>query len=565
MIGLKLLLRALLAALAMAASCAHASDTLLNRHACFSVSPAEAAYQPSHWDCEGEPTGFQHQTLWLKMEIPHPAADRYAPVVMLHNTRFDRLSVGFIYTDGVERWQTVSAGAFGDHWRAGGQIAFEAPRREVPVAHLVMRFDHLTSFHLLRIRLTSLQDAGRQSIMMTTAISGALTLLFLGALYNMALAFSAKRAFPAWQSAWAACMVAWGAIWSQLHLLIAPQFAGTASSQTCTVLSCLAIALATQAAVAALPSHYIHPSLRKTTQWLGWAIAILGAPLGAMRTGPIDLWAEILGVVTMADLWAVAWCLTSAWRQGSREAGSFAGAWAVPMLVLAATTCVDLDSLLWGGGSQMAVLIAATWQTIWLSIATTRQFTLLRVERDLARQSEAYAFELARRDPLTGLRNRRGFFDVIAEHEQHDCMRALLLIDIDHFKLINDTHGHDIGDQVLRKVGERLARWDGPACNVARFGGEEFVMMLTGIRGKALFKFADQLRETLSMLVHEDGVGQVTVSIGVAETARSDFQVIYKAADEALYKAKREGRNRVIAAPVVIDANTATPLVARHA
>ncbi len=142
-------------------------------------------------------------------------------------------------------------------------------------------------------------------------------------------------------------------------------------------------------------------------------IGVLGVPLALIRSAAIDLLASILGILILADLALVAACLIWAWRRGSPEARDFAGAWALPMATLAFIQFVDVDGAFWGGGSKIVVLLAAAWQTLWLSIAASRRFAHFRIERDHARAAEAQASELARRDPLTGLRNRRGFLETI--------------------------------------------------------------------------------------------------------------------------------------------------------
>jgi diguanylate cyclase (GGDEF)-like protein len=379
-------------------------------------------------------------------------------------------------------------------------------------------------------------------------VGAALTLLLLGSIYNVSLAIAVRRQFPAWQGAWAGCMVVWGAVWSQLHLLVVPQMAGAPSAQISTSLSCLAITLATQSAMTALARGDVPRWLRRVTIGLGLGVGALGVPLGLMRHGPIDLWATVLGVLVLADLLAVAVSLTLAWRRGSAEARAFAGAWIVPMVALGATQFLDTDTILWGGGAQMLVLLAAAWQTLWLSVAATHRLARLRLERDRARLAEASAPGQARRDPLTGLRNRRGFIEAadVLLGGRGDQALALLLIDVDKFKRINDTHGHEAGDNVLCTLARRLERWDGALCTVARFGGEEFGMMVAGLGGHALAQFADHVREGIAQCDHGADLGRVTVSIGVAEAhGDADFQNLYRLADDALYQAKRLGRDRV--------------------
>jgi diguanylate cyclase (GGDEF)-like protein len=227
-------------------------------------------------------------------------------------------------------------------------------------------------------------------------------------------------------------------------------------------------------------------------------------------------------------------------------------AWSVPMAALALTQIVDVGAALWGGGAQLLVLFAAALQTLWLSIATTRRLARLRIERDRARAAEAQASELAGRDPLTGLRNRRGFIDRIApllDNRPADIPVALLLIDLDRFKAINDAHGHEAGDLVLSAIARRLERWESASCAVARLGGEEFALLIAGIHGFALARFADGVRQELAACdVSAIGDGlSVTASIGVVEAHEpSGFQQLYRLADRALYAAKQAGRDRVV-------------------
>jgi diguanylate cyclase (GGDEF)-like protein len=248
----------------------------------------------------------------------------------------------------------------------------------------------------------------------------------------------------------------------------------------------------------------------------------------------------------------VACCIGQAWRRGSAEARSFAGAWSVPMLVLASTEFVDTDRMFWGGGSQILVLFAAAWQTLWLSIAASRSHARLRIERDMARRAEAQAQELARRDALTGLPNRRGFIErvgtVLETSQEQGQVVGLLLIDVDWFKSINDVYGHEAGDVVLAAIARRIAPYESPSCTVARLGGEEFAVMVAGLEGFALIRFAETLRQEISACEHGDLIGQrkVTVSIGIAEASTGgDFRSLYRLADEALYEAKRQGRDQV--------------------
>lgn len=161
--------------------------------------------------------------------------------------------------------------------------------------------------------------------------------------------------------------------------------------------------------------------------------------------------------------------------------------------------------------------------------------------------------EQASRDPLTGLFNRRHFDRALAEALAH-CLRedkplTLAITDIDHFKAINDNHGHLAGDEVLRSLADLLAGKVGDAGMVCRFGGEEFLLMLPGMPAAEACAFADALRrEFESMRVRLDGhaIG-TTLSFGVAVAPDDaiDAHALLRKADAALYTAKLRGRNRV--------------------
>ncbi|MBH0114096.1 diguanylate cyclase [Novosphingobium sp. YJ-S2-02] len=529
---------------------------------CHAVTPVPAGGDNSipEFTCSGEPRDYQSRSLWYRIDplewlgsAPGPTA---APSLMVHISRYDAVSVWFRYADGDMRRQSVRSGDFGSHWRAGGQIAFDAPQREVAVTDIFIRFDKPAAAELLRLRLLTAAQLGAQSTGLAVVIGAALTLLAVSALYNFSLSLSSRKAFSVWQACWAVTMLAWGAVWSQLALITFPGIAGAASAQLCTALACFAIAFATFSAVTAIEEEYLARVLRLAAIALGICVGLLGIPLSIVRSGPLMALSDVLGLLVLADIVVVALCLHQAWRRGSPEARVYTGAWALPMLVLALVQFVDIKTMFWGGGSQIVVLCAATWQTLWLSIVSSQAHGRLRTERDIARKSAAQARELARRDPLTGLRNRRGLIDafepMLVQVRREGGPLGLLVVDIDKFKSINDSYGHEAGDEVLVGLARRLSLWEGQMCKVARLGGEEFALVISGLEGFALTRFADSVRRELGACDHAAIIGEraVTVSIGVAQIEpQMEFRDAYRLADEALYAAKDGGRDRVMVAP----------------
>ena len=162
--------------------------------------------------------------------------------------------------------------------------------------------------------------------------------------------------------------------------------------------------------------------------------------------------------------------------------------------------------------------------------------------------------ELSLKDPLTGLGNRRHFHAAL-ERQIETVARSgesvlLLMLDIDHFKSINDTHGHLAGDQVLRTIAHCLARCVRPVDTVARYGGEEFAIILPNCRPLFGLALAERIRRAvaeLSVAVSPLLTIQATISIGGAyapEWVRSTTELWIERADTQLYRAKSNGRNQ---------------------
>jgi diguanylate cyclase (GGDEF)-like protein len=171
--------------------------------------------------------------------------------------------------------------------------------------------------------------------------------------------------------------------------------------------------------------------------------------------------------------------------------------------------------------------------------------------------------ELSIRDPLTGLHNRR-FAEEMLEKEFARARRSgvpfsVLMMDVDHFKRFNDSHGHEAGDRVLKEVGQLIASEFREGDVGCRFGGEEFLVLLHETDAAEAFERADHFRKALKAapVVHAgEMLGPVTISIGVAEAPRDGASplAVVAAADAALYRAKAAGRDRVVvtAAPAFV-------------
>jgi len=159
---------------------------------------------------------------------------------------------------------------------------------------------------------------------------------------------------------------------------------------------------------------------------------------------------------------------------------------------------------------------------------------------------------LTRVDPLTGALNRRGLEEGFEPSRPSEDRRlAVLMVDIDHFKAINDTHGHIVGDEVLRRIARQLSQVLRASDAIVRYGGEEFLLLLTDVTLGDAMRIGDRARKAIEAQTIRVGDVplQVTVSMGVdAQQPPEPLDATVERADAALYEAKRQGRNRVVSA-----------------
>ncbi|MDR3671980.1 MAG: diguanylate cyclase [Holophaga sp.] len=177
---------------------------------------------------------------------------------------------------------------------------------------------------------------------------------------------------------------------------------------------------------------------------------------------------------------------------------------------------------------------------------------LLRMEISERKHFEEKLRELSEIDYLTGIFNRRKLFDImeveIGKSHRYSRPLALILLDLDRFKRVNDRHGHHVGDAVLQDLVQVVKRCLRKVDVFARYGGEEFIVVCAETGQEGALVLAEKIRSAVEATVFPVA-GQVTVSAGVAEyqDGNSDARLIERA-DAALYAAKRQGRNRVVAA-----------------
>lgn len=187
----------------------------------------------------------------------------------------------------------------------------------------------------------------------------------------------------------------------------------------------------------------------------------------------------------------------------------------------------------------------ASEEAEFLAIAHELHYEIRKLREEMLKLTEK-----SERDDLTGLLRRDAFLKKTDEVFMDDVIpmdgKALIVIDVDHFKTINDEHGHPVGDEVLKRISRILKEYESPTIHVARIGGEEFALSLKANEAEAL-SLANEIRRKVEREAAPH-LPKFTVSAGVAASCRRKkvrFEDLYQRSDEALYYSKQNGRNRV--------------------
>ena len=262
-----------------------------------------------------------------------------------------------------------------------------------------------------------------------------------------------------------------------------------------------------------------------------WGLAPLG-PIGVVLIAYALASTPGAGDGAVLYIWPVLWTTFFFGRRGAISiVGCVGAAHAVTLLSLPAASSYP--------GRWVDVMVSVTVVSVVILTLVHRNDRLLN-----------QLIDEARTDALTGLLNRRGFDERAAlelAHARRDVRSiALITFDVDHFKRINDELGHETGDQVLARIGARLTAQSRDIDVAARFGGDEFVVLLPGSSSSDAERFAERVRRALGADDHA-GLGPVPMSAGIlSAVAPNSIETMLHGADAALYEAKRAGRDRTV-------------------
>lgn len=508
-------------------------------------SPAALLDTPSRFACGGAQSALGPGSYWLRLELP---ADRPPGEALFSFIPAWQHSAELFYRgqDGALHAVALTNRDLSRFGRIGARSVVPLGSDLAPGGALLMRIDGaLNASGLLQMpELVSEEAADHQELgeAMVYALFCGLGLALLS--YNFLMWLAMRERFQLYYCMTVTAMLAYAFSHSGMLDLAWPML----GAQFRLRFSYVPLGLIGASAQLFLVTC-IEPGLvsRRVLRLVRLSAAALAVSALAVALAPFS-WAHwldrayVLAFIPIPVLMVTA--AVQAWRGGSRIVRLLALAWFFPLVMCVVRIAHAANLIGFSLLVEHSVIVAMSLEALLTATAVSFRIKRIARERDTARAEEAVARRLADVDPLTGLLNRRALLANALDWDSAEPLR-LVLVDIDHFKAINDRYGHDRGDEVLREVAQVLARSAEIRATVARLGGEEFALL--GTADELTPDFAERLLANVRDQVMPGGV-RVTISIGMASGPmmdEADWRRLYKAADAALYAAKHGGRDRL--------------------
>nr|WP_232833931.1 MULTISPECIES: diguanylate cyclase [unclassified Sphingomonas] len=506
--------------------------------------PADTAVRmfadPARFDCTTPQNHYGAGDYWmLSRPIPHTGADRAA--IRFASTWQRQVSLYILYSDGAIRRLGFDSRAAGRALMLGATFQLPLPPREAQPVRLLWHIEG--SLNVRGIVNGAYIVSGREAVRHELGMA-ALYATFAGMciallIYNLALWAALRQAFqPAY------CLMVLSLLG---YAFSSSGFLGQITAIDNNDRMRLNYVLLAVAAVAAITfaraffeRRVFDGWLRPTSNVVAAAILVSSSSFALFTPRfpvAINLAVNLSYVLLIGLVGAVLW---RAWRARSNHLWVFAIAWGAPVALCSVRILAAMNVISWYWWIDHSTLLAMALEASLSSLGVAYRIRLLSLERDSAREQEIAARLLAATDPLTGLLNRRAFLEQAIGRSGD---QQLVIADIDHFKAVNETIGHDGGDEVLRRVARSLRTVAPPGTLIARFGGEEFALLMPAEPAFDADAVLDALRaERMPFDL------SVTASIGTCSgplDRETDWKALYRCADRALFEAKAAGRDRV--------------------
>lgn len=494
----------------------------------------------NRWSCGSREFSIDAERVLLRFDItshdilPHYFLSRRSALEAVHMLAIDR--------DGTVRQASIAATALPSSL-AGGY--FKAPLPEVTgeTRHIVVAID-LPSHRMTleRAYLAPTDPAGGMGDMRSLLIlAGLAGMLVMPLIFNAAFYRALREPFVLWHSALTLSLLMTILVTSGLSVMLFDPPAMTLSWMT-TLIFGMTVGAGAMFTHSFIEPGLMHPLLRRLLSYCAiWALFLSGFHAAfPFVARPIQTsvytaaFAPVLGIFI--------WSMIDALRRGSRAAQYQAVGYAPMILVGLIRLGTGVIPWLHSTDAMLLFYMGCVCEVLFTTLGVADRFVTMKRERDRARNEAEMLERLSETDPLTGLLNRRAIEQQFVQL-RNEGFSVLAIIDLDHFKAINDVNGHSVGDEVLKAVAHALQA--GPNIRAYRLGGEEFVLLL---RGSDADLQAELRRKSIPAIVAHAVQGlerPVTASMGVTSLFGNEgFTTLYERADKLLYEAKSAGRNR---------------------
>lgn len=498
------------------------------------------------FQCTDKQASLAPGSYWVRMQVPDDQ-------MTVNNSLVFRTAS--LWDQGIELW-AVRAGGEVAHYqpyrnpdfsalRLGGTIVVPLKRGDRPLETIIVKVHQSAAMRgvLHQSQLTTGEDAIRfeAALAVLYAAFGGICLALL--VYNIALWNGMRQAFLLAYCNMLLVTMAYAFFTSGAPHYLWPEMTGPDRLRLTVPL----LAMTAASAMIFIRHFFEAANIPKWLVRLTYAHALWISCFAIFYAAMAPAHAKLLDAIYVygfVPLPIICGCyIVTAFRKRDPFLFYFLAAWAGPAVSMAARIGFGLDLLPYNILIENSTLVAMAWEALVSSLAIGRRVQLLTQARNHAEIAEAQAMAMADADPLTGLLNRRAFVrELMAEPREWE----LVLVDIDHFKRVNDTLGHVDGDEVLVRLAQILTSHASDGKLLARLGGEEFAIATrlpfdeaSRVRPEAVL--ADVRRAPMP------GGYRITASIGIARRViceEQDWKILYRAADMALYRAKAEGRDR---------------------
>ncbi|MDO7842536.1 sensor domain-containing diguanylate cyclase [Sphingomonas immobilis] len=497
---------------------------------------------PAAFDCTTPQPRFGPGDYWvisqplnaegLDMRLAVRSSSTWQRVGTIH-ALYDDGHIVSIRTDDQAATRTLKLGAIFQRW---------LPRTDRRLVRLLWHIEGSQNLRgmLIAPTLATAAQSSLSDVLLAAFYASFCGLCLALLLFNMGLAHALRHRFMAFYCVMMVGLLAYGITSSGALAWIFPDIPNTLRLR----INYTLLAMVSVSALAFLCNFFeegiVTPALRRVVRTVGWMVTCSTVCFALLAPWQMRVLDTAYALSLLSLICALVPILINAWRRQSAYLGFFTLAWSLPLGFALARAAFSLGLTPYSFWVDNSTIASMALEALLSSLAIAHRILLIARERDEAREQEMAARLLADTDPLTGLLNRRAF---LREAIGREGEQVLIIADLDHFKRVNETIGHDGGDEVLRIFARTLRQSMPEGALIARLGGEEFGVVAA--RGKA--PDPQGILERLRVARMPFDI-PVTASIGTCVgplLREADWKMLYHSADRALFEAKTAGRDRV--------------------